>query len=70
MNENKLKARIVLQGKTIDELCNGLKISRSAWFRKVSGSSEFTQSEISKLRTMLDLDDSQTIDIFFEEKVS
>jgi len=70
MNENKLKARMLVREKSIDELCAALNISRSAWFRKVAGTSEFTQSEISELRKQLALDDNETIDIFFDEKVS
>lgn len=70
MNEQKLKAQMILKGKSVDELCAALKISRSAWFRKIAGTSEFTQSEICELRKQLDLDDCQTIDIFFEEKVT
>ena len=70
MNRNALKAQMILKEKTVDQLCAALGISRSAWFRKVCGESEFTQGEITGLRFELDLDDHQTADIFFNEEVS
>ncbi len=70
MNTKELKAQMVRKGKTVDDLCNALGISRSAWFRKVGGDSEFTQGEISGIRVELDLDDQQTGLIFFDENVS
>jgi len=70
VNTKELKAQMVRKGKTVDDLCNALGISRSAWFRKVGGDSEFTQGEISGLRAELDLDDQQTGLIFFDENVS
>jgi len=70
MNTRALKAQMILKDKTIDDLCAALGISRSAWFRKVGGESEFTQGEITGLRFELDLDDHQTADIFFNKDVS
>ena len=46
------------------------RISRTAWFRKVGGESQFTQGEIAGLRFELDLDDHQTAEIFFSAEVS
>lgn len=70
MNVLKLKARIVLEKKTVEGLCAAMGISRSAWSRKTAGVSEFTQSEICILRKELNLDDHETAEIFFNEKVS
>ena len=70
MNTKALKARMILKGKTVDQLCTSLGISRTAWFRKVGGKSEFTQGEITGLRYELDLDDHQTAEIFFNPEVS
>lgn len=70
MNTPALKARMILMGKTISEMCAELGISRTAWFRKISGMSQFTQSEIRILRRELELDDHETALIFFNEKVS
>ena len=70
MNTRALKAQMILKDKTVDDLCAALGISRSAWFRKVGGESEFTQGEITGLRFELDLDDHQTADIFFNKDVS
>ncbi len=70
MNVLKLKARMVLSDKTPDELCTAIGISRSSWFRKTTGVSEFTQYEISVIRKELHLTDAETTEIFFEEEVS
>lgn len=70
MNVLELKAKMVLREKTVDGMCAALGISRSAWFRKTTGSSEFTQSEICTMRRELDLDDHETAKIFFNKRVS
>ena len=70
MNSRELKAEMVRNGKSVDDLCSALGISRSAWFRKVGGDSQFTQGEIMGLRFELSLDDHQTAKIFFDDKVS
>lgn len=70
MNKRELKAQMIRKDKTVDQLCNALGISRTAWFRKVGGESQFTQGEIMGLRYELELDDHQTADIFFNPEVS
>lgn len=70
MNILELKARMVLKKKSVDEMCAALGISRSAWFRKTTGVSEFTQSEICTMRKELELNDHETALIFFDQKVS
>ena len=70
MNKRELKAQMIRKDKTVDQLCTALGISRSAWFRKVGGESEFTQSEIAALRFELELDDHLTAEIFFNCQVS
>ena len=70
MNIRELKAEMIRKNKTVDQLCTALGISRSAWFRKVGGASEFTQGEINGLRVELDLDDRQIMKIFFYKEVT
>ena len=70
MNTRELKAQMIRKDKTADDLCAAIGISRSAWFRKVGGESQFTQGEIMGIRRELDLDDQQTGIIFFNEEVS
>lgn len=70
MNRKELRAQMIRMGKSTDELCAAIGISRSAWFRKLSGESEFTQSEITGLRSELSLDDRMTGVIFFNGTVS
>lgn len=70
MNVRELKAQMIRKGKTIDQLCTSCGISKTSWFRKTTGVSEFTQGEISVIRRELELDSDQTMMIFFDSKVS
>lgn len=68
MDKFKLEYEMKSRGVTIERLCKDLNISRSAFYRKCNGISEFTQSEIQKIVTYLDL--SSPMGIFFDNKVS
>lgn len=62
--ECEMKRKKVSKG----DMCKMLGISRSAFYRKCTGRSEFTQSEIQKIASILELKDLATI--FFNEEVS
>lgn len=62
--EYEMKKRKVSQ----EELCKKIHISRSAFYRKCNGLSEFTQSEIQAIIDYLGLE--SPMGIFFAEKVS
>lgn len=62
--EYEMKSRKV----TVDDLCLKLDISRSAFYRKMNGTSEFTRSEIQGIVDCLELESPK--DIFFADKVS
>lgn len=70
MNIRELKAEMIRKDKSVDQLCAAMGISRSAWFRRIAGQSQFKQDELNVLRNELGLDDTQTIMIFFADKVS
>jgi hypothetical protein len=76
MDSNALKAKIILFGKTIDDIVNeleekkGVKLSRETFYRKLRGTSDFSRKEILALSELLDMSDSETMDIFFNDKVS
>ncbi|MBR3610027.1 MAG: helix-turn-helix transcriptional regulator [Oscillospiraceae bacterium] len=55
-------------GLSITQICKKLGMSRSAFFRKRTGESEFTWSEIEKLVDILGL--KSPVPVFFKEKVS
>lgn len=68
MNKALLEYKMKLNGKNISDMCKVLGISRSAYYRKCKGTSEFTQSEISKIVQYLNLD--SPVEIFFANQVS
>ena len=70
MNAKKLKAEMIIHGKNVDDICVAAGFSRSAWFRKISGMSHFTQSEISAISDLLEFDLDKIGEIFFEDLVS
>ena len=53
---------------SIGSMCEKLGISRSAFYRKCTGCSEFTQSEIQVIVDCLGLESA--MDIFFSQEVS
>lgn len=63
MNRALLEYEIKRAHKTIDSFCVALGISRSTYYRKVNGRSEFTQGEILKAMGFLQI--SSPVDIFF-----
>lgn len=68
MDKYKLEYEMKSKGITIEKLCSDLHISRSAFYRKCNGISQFTQSEIQKIVDYVELD--SPMGIFFKEKVS
>ena len=65
MNKALLEYKMKINGKSILDMCEMLEISRSAFYRKCNGISEFTQSEIKKIVDYLHL--ASPVDIFFTE---
>ena len=68
MNKALLEYKMKERGKSITDMCLMLGISRSAFYRKCKGISEFTQSEIQKIVDFLNLD--SPVEIFFTHQVS
>ena len=63
MNKALLEYKMKENGKSISDMCSMLGISRSAFYRKCNGKSEFTQSEIQKIVDFLGL--VSPVEIFF-----
>ena len=68
MDKAKLMYEMTKRNVSIQNMCEKLNMSRSAFYRKCNGTSEFTQSEIQKIVDVLKLD--SPMGIFFAEKVS
>ena len=68
MNKARLEYEMKIRGFSIADMCEMLGISRSAFYRKCNGISEFTQGQIQSIVNFLDLD--SPMGIFFDEKVS
>ncbi len=68
MDKYKLEYEMKSRGITAEKLCHDLNISRSAFYRKCNGISQFTQKEIQDIVDYIGLD--SPMEIFFAEKVS
>lgn len=75
MDSNALKARLVINGLKVSELLDrlnrhGVSMSKSAFYRKLNGKSEFDRKEILAIAKELGIDNQDMLAIFFNEKVS
>ena len=68
MNKARLEYEMNLRHVSKSDMCAMLGISRSAFYRKCNGGSEFTQGEIQKIVDFLNLE--TPVGIFFDAKVS
>ena len=68
-NTNKLKAAIVEAGMNQGTLAAELGISRQAFNNKLNGRTFFTEDELTKMKSVLRLDNSRFLLIFFEDNV-
>lgn len=68
MNSALLEYELKVKGMKKEELCEKLGISRSAFYRKLNGTSEFTLTEIQSIVDILGLE--SPVPIFFSKEVS
>ena len=61
MNKALLEYKMHENGKSIQDMCEMLGISRSAFYRKCTGKSEFTVGEIKKIVDFLNLESPMAI---------
>ena len=64
----RLEYEVKKKGYNIERFCKDLGMSKSAYYRKIKGVTEFTQGEIQKIVDLLGLE--SPVGIFFREKVS
>lgn len=69
MNVNKLKAKCVEKGINIDTLSKDVDIPISTFYRKLKENS-FTVEEANRIVLVLDLNEREILDIFFEISVA
>lgn len=68
MNKNKLYFEMRENNVTVGELCEAINMSRSAFYRKINGTSEFTLGEAKEIIDFLGIRDP--MGIFFDKEVS
>lgn len=68
MDKYKLEYEMKIRNVSVDELCKVIKISKSSFYRKCNGTSQFTHGEIQGIVDFLGLD--SPMGIFFKTKVS
>lgn len=68
MDKARLEYEMMKHNISKSDMCAMLGVSRSTFYRKCNGESEFTQSEIQRIVDILNL--KSPMGIFFTEKVS
>lgn len=68
LNKALLEYEMKKKNISIGEMCKKLSISRSAFYRKCRGITQFTQGEIQSIVNLLELE--SPVDIFFTKEVS
>jgi hypothetical protein len=64
---NLLKAEMVKQNVNAEELAERIGMKKSAFFRRLNGSVDFSVEEVRKVKNALKLSGDQTLQIFFGE---
>lgn len=68
MNIRLLTIKLLAENISNSTLAEKLGIGRSTLYRKLSGQTEFTRSEIAAMKEVLSLDDDLLVEIFFGKK--
>lgn len=67
---NKLKAKIIERGESINSVSEFIGINPATFWRKARGISSFTLGEILKIKEFLHLSNDDVIYIFFAEQLT
>ena len=70
MKLNELKAEIVRNGLTIEQLADEMGIGRTTLLRKFGNPNNFTLKEIIDIGDILNVNGERILEIFFTNKVS
>lgn len=70
INIKMLKAEMLMKDIKIPILAEKIGIDKTTFYRKISGKSDFTISEIYKIIDELKISNEKIVDIFFNQKVS
>ena len=65
MNVRELMSELSYNDCNVAELAQALGLSKTTIYRKLSGQTDFTCSEIEKLKSHLELSDEKLLKIFF-----
>lgn len=66
MNARLLKAHMMANGITAEDMAQALGINYQTFIRKLRGDGNFSLPQIRKMREVLKLSDAETLEIFFE----
>lgn len=64
MNANKLKAKMIENGLTVDKTAELIGVSKSTLYRKLNGRVKLTINEAAQLKHILELTDLEALEIF------
>ncbi len=65
MNIRELMSELAYKNCNVTDLAATLGLSKTSIYRKLSGKTDFTCTEIEKIKTKLDMSDEKLVKIFF-----
>lgn len=68
VNINELKAEMLRQGVTNQKMQDTLHLTKDSWFRRLSGKTDFTPTELALIVKELKLDKDKAFDIMLSER--
>lgn len=69
-NKAKFKAKVIERSLDMEDISKNLGINVATLYRKLNGNSDFTRSEIQKIKEALHLTLSEINEIFFAEELA
>ena len=66
MNANLLRGAIAVAGMNVEAVAKKMNISHMAFYNKLNGATEFNRAEMSSIKKILKLNNTEFIKIFFD----
>lgn len=70
VNVNKLKAKLVENGMTVEDLSNSTGLTKATIYRRFKNPNEITIEEVDRIANTLAMNASEAVAIFFTQYVS
>ena len=70
INERQLKAKMIIENVTVEEVCEALSINASTFYRWLNNSEKITVGSVEKISRLLHLNGQELMSIFYPNFVA